>query len=207
MQFEVEKGSGEWTDENKQPIGKRVKMTAIVDGFSAPLTSGNFVDLVKRGYYDGTRVLSMQREFYAQLGERENDNVAGFVDPGTGKRREIPLEILATGEPTPTYGATFDDLGIGDLQPSLPVSAFGAMAMVHSVEDANDASSQFYFFVIDPTSPQARSFGGSALTGSLATFGYVVDGKGFLSQLRSGDRVLSASVVSGGNNFRASGDG
>jgi peptidylprolyl isomerase len=28
-------------------------MTLVVDGYSAPVTAGNFVDLVKRGFYDG----------------------------------------------------------------------------------------------------------------------------------------------------------
>jgi peptidylprolyl isomerase len=29
------------------------KITAVVDGYSAPVTAGNFVDLVQRGFYDG----------------------------------------------------------------------------------------------------------------------------------------------------------
>lgn len=181
-------------------------MTAILDGYSAPITAGNFVEIVNKGYYDGTRVLSSQKEFFAQLGEREDDNFDGFKDPKSGQRRQIPLEILVDGEPSPNYGATLDELGIGDLQPTLPVSAYGAMAMVHSVENANDASSQFYFFFLDPTSYQARSFGGSILTGSLSTFGYVDEGKSFLSQIEPGDKIVSIKVISGAENFKASGD-
>lgn len=178
---------------------------AVLDGYSAPITAGNFFDLVQRGYYDGTRILARQRDFYTQLGEREGDDMEGFIDPTSGRRREIPLEILPMNEPAPVYGATLDDLGIGDLQPALPVSAFGALAMVHSVENANDASSQFYFFMLDPNSAQARSFGGSVLTGSLATFGYVVDGKDLLAQLESGDVITSVRVLSGESNFKPSG--
>ena len=28
-------------------------MTIILDGYNAPVTAGNFVDLVQRGFYDG----------------------------------------------------------------------------------------------------------------------------------------------------------
>lgn len=202
----VQKNRGEWVDENKSPLGREALLTVTLDGFSAPLTAGNFVDLVKRGYYDGTRVLATQRSFFAQLGEREDDNADGFVDPATGARRQIPLEILAMGEPSPIYGSTLDELGIADLQPTLPMSAFGAVAMVHSVEEANDGSTQFYVFMLEPTSYQARSVGGSILTGSVATFGYVIDGKDFLLQLEKGDRILSARLISGENNFRNTGD-
>lgn len=193
-------------NEKNEPLGSDAKLTIVLDGYSAPITAGNFMDLVKQKYYDGTRVLSIQRGFYAQLGEREDDKVEGFVDPKTKIRRQIPLEILVQGESMPAYGATLDELGIADLQPALPVSAFGATAMVHTVENPNDASSQFYFFMLDPTSYQARSVGGTILTGSVATFGYVIDGKQFLPQMKDGDRIVSASVISGDDNFRKTGD-
>lgn len=197
----------EWKDpESGSPIGKEVRLSAVLDGYSAPLTAGNFIDIARRGYYNNTRVLASQKNFYAQLGEREDDNFDGFKDPTSGTRRQIPLEILVDGEELPNYGATLDELGIADLQPILPVSAYGAMAMVHSVENPNDASSQFYFFMLDPTSYQARSFGGSALTGSLSTFGYIENGREFLSQLEAGDTVSSVRVISGEENFVVSGD-
>lgn len=206
MVLHVQKNTGEWVDENNLPLGHEACLTVTLDGFSAPLTAGNFVDLVKRGYYDGTRVLATQRSFFAQMGEREDDDADGFIDPRTGTRRQIPLEILAMGEPSPTYGSTLDELGIADLQPTLPMSAFGAVAMVHSVEDANDGSTQFYVFMLEPTSYQARSVGGSILTGSVATFGYVVDGKDLLQQLEKDDRIVSARLISGENNFKSTGE-
>lgn len=211
VEFVVQKKNGTWrpppTEKGKKAATptNEAKMIAVLDGYSAPLTAGNFVDLSRRKYYDNTRILSTQRNFFAQMGEREDDENDGFVDPSSGRRRRIPLEILANGEPTPAYGATLDDLGIGDLQPVLPISAFGAIAMVHSVEDANDASSQFYIFMMEPTSYTARSYGGSVLTGSLATFGYIVEGKELLPQLEKGDMLLSVKVISGENNFKQSG--
>ncbi|CAN8076012.1 unnamed protein product [Agarophyton chilense] len=208
MQLNMKKGGdATWRDpKTLTSLGKDLTMTVVLDGFSAPLTCGNFVDIARRGYYDNTRILAKQKDFFVQMGEREDDNVEGFKDPQSGKRRQIPLEILVDGESSPAYGATLDELGIGDLQPVLPVSAFGAMVMVHSVEDANDASSQFYFFMLDPTSYQARSFGGSVLTGSLSTFGYVDKGKEFLPQFEVGDRIESVKMVSGRDNFVESGD-
>lgn len=208
MEIKLHKhGDAKWKDaDTLQDVGQDVTLTAILDGFSAPITAANFIDIAQRGYYDKTRILAAQKDFFVQLGEREDDNMEGFADPKTGRRRQIPLEILVDGEPSPTYGATLDEVGIGDLQPVLPASAFGALAMVHSVENANDASSQFYMFILDPNSYQARSFGGSILTGSLSTFGYVEQGKEFLKQIEVGDEVVSVRMISGEENFVESGD-
>lgn len=195
-----------WHDENGESLGREVVLTAVLDGYSAPITAGNFLDISKGGYYNKTKVLAFQKDFYAQMGEREDDKGEGFMDVSSGARRQIPLEILVDGEAAPNYGATLDELGIGDLQPVLPITAYGAMAMVHSVENPNDASSQFYIFLLDPTSYTARSFGGSALTGSLSTFGYIVNGKEYLSQMETGDAIDSVQIVSGQENFLPSGD-
>lgn len=198
--------SGTFLNRDSTPLGKQVTVSATLDGYSAPLTAGNFVDIVRKGYYNNTSILASQRGFFAQLGEREDDDIEGFKDPKSGRRRQIPMEILVDGDPAPSYGGTLDELGIGDLQPALPISAYGAMAMVHSVEDSNDASSQFYFFLLDPTSYQARSFGGSALTGSVSTFGYAGKGREYLAQLEPGDKVISVTLISGEENFKEYGD-
>lgn len=201
----VEKQSGHFKGSNGEDLGRDATFTVTLDGFSAPLTAGNFVDLARRGYYNGTPVLAIEKGFFAMLGERMDDNVTGFVE-STGSTRQVPLEILVEGEQVPIYGTSLDDAGIGDLQPVLPVTAYGALAMVHSVEDANDASSQFYVFMLDPTSFQARAVGGTALTGSLSTFGYVTVGTDVLPQLEKGDRIVSTRVVSGEENFRQTGN-
>lgn len=81
----------------------------VCDGYSAPITAGNFVDLVKRGFYNN---MPIQRadDFVVQTGDPEGSAV-GFVDPSTGKLRKIPLEILRRGDKAPIYSATFEDLG------------------------------------------------------------------------------------------------
>lgn len=54
----------------------RVTMTAVVDGYNAPLTAGNFVDLVERRFYDG---MDIQRgEYASEAGvELPDDNEEG----------------------------------------------------------------------------------------------------------------------------------
>lgn len=44
----------------------------VVDGFNAPLTAGNFVDLVQKKFYDG---MEIQRAdgFVVQMGDPEGD--------------------------------------------------------------------------------------------------------------------------------------
>lgn len=164
-------------------------ITAVLDGYSAPLTAGNFVDIAQSGYYDHTRVLSSSRNFFVQLGEKEDDDEEGYIGKRGTKRREIPLEILVRGERVPNYGATLDEFGIADMGVVLPVSGFGALAMVHSVENANDASCQFYIFT-----GRGRE---SVLTGSLGTFGYVVKGGAVLGEIEAGDEIVSVRIVSG----------
>lgn len=192
---------------NKPTTTAKIRLT--LDGYAAPITSGNFVDLVQRKWYDGMPIVSKQREFYTQFGALQRPGIdTTTAGNGTGRNvvREIPLEIMVNGEPEPVYGSTLDEVGIADLTPTLPVTAYGAVAMLHSVENANDASGPFYIFTLDPTSYQARSFGGSILTGSVATFAYVTDGAQWLDQLEPGDRIVSAKVIDGMENFRASGD-
>lgn len=198
--FTVQKKDGaSWINERtKQPIPeKQVTFRATLDGYSAPLTCGNFVQLVQSGTFRKAEIVSTQRGFYAHFRPAPDPNRAS---------RQIPLEILPQDEPAPIYGMSLDDAGIGDVPPRLPVSAFGAMAMFHSVENVNDASDQFYVFTLDPASYQARSVGGSILTGSVATFGYITEGYQYLNQLQPGDFIASANVATGMQNFKENGN-
>lgn len=174
-------------------------MVLTLDGYSAPLNAGNMVDLVRRGVYDGTSIQASQRGFFLQFGNKSGE----FVDPTSGLRRSIPMEVLVAGERSPVYGMTLDEAGVGDLQPVLPVTAFGAVASHHSTEDVNDASTTMYVFLFDPKSYQARSMGGNALNGSISTFGYVTAGAHVLPTLQAGDVIEKATVVSGMQYFKA----
>ena len=73
------------------PRVKEETMTIVVDGLNAPVTAGNFVDLVDRKFYNGLKI-DRSDGFVVQTGDPEGPEV-GFVDPSTGKLRTIPLEV------------------------------------------------------------------------------------------------------------------
>ena len=86
-------------------------ITVIVDGYNAPVTAGNFVDLVQRGFYNNLDVYTRaEKDYVVQIGDPPGDEV-GFIDPKTKKYRSIPLEVMVKGDKEPTYGVTMEDAG------------------------------------------------------------------------------------------------
>lgn len=168
-------------------------ITAVVDGYSAPVTAGNFVDLVQRGFYDKLPFTRAEESYVLQIGDPPGDAI-GFIDPKTKQIRTVPLEVRVQGDELPTYGITLEDAGRFLEQPVLPFSAYGALAMAHSSESPNDGSSQFFFFLFDR---ELTPPGANLLDGRYAVFGYVVDGEETLGKLKAGDTIESARVVSG----------
>ncbi len=173
-------------------------ITAVVDGFSAPVTAGNFVDLVKRGFYNNLPFTRAEESYVLQVGDPAGEAV-GFVDPQTKKYRAIPLEVLVKGDPVPTYGITLEDAGRFREQPVLPFSAYGAMALARPDTDPNGGSSQFFFFLFEPELTPA---GANLLDGRYAIFGYVTGGKEVLNELKAGDKIESATVIKGLENLQ-----
>ncbi|CAN1320487.1 Peptidyl-prolyl cis-trans isomerase CYP38, chloroplastic [Linum perenne] len=106
----------------------------VLDGYNAPVTAGNFVDLVERHFYDGMQIQRADG-FVVQTGDPEGP-AEGFIDPSTGKTRTIPLEIMVDGEKAPFYGATLEELGLYKAQSRLPFNAFGTMAMARDVRNS-----------------------------------------------------------------------
>jgi len=174
------------------------KITAIVDGYSAPVTAGNFVDLVQRGFYNGLPFTRAEESYVLQVGDPPGQDV-GFVDPKTKQYRAIPLEVLVKGDQVPTYGITLEDAGRFREQPVLPFSAYGAMALARPGDDPNGGSSQFFFFLFEPELTPA---GANLLDGRYSIFGYVVDGKEVLDQLKAGDKIESARIIQGLENLQ-----
>lgn len=176
-------------------------ITILVNGNDAPVTAGNFVDLVQKGVYDGVafhRVIREPQPFVVQGGDPQSKDpsvpiqqlgTGGYIDPETSSQRYIPLEIKPTGAEAPVYSQTFSALGI-DQAPALSHER-GAVAMARS-QFPDSASSQFYFALADL----------DFLNGEYAVFGEVTDGMDVVDQIQQGDRIESARVISGIENLQ-----
>jgi len=171
-------------------------MTLVVDGYSAPVTAGNFVDLVQRGFYDELAITRTE-DFYVQTGDPPGPE-EGFIDPKTGEYRAIPFEVLVRGDEEPIYGMTLEQAGIYLDEPVLPFSAYGAVAMARPGDEPNGGSSQFFFFKFNS---ELTPPGFNVMDGRYAVFGYVVEGKDVLDKLELGDIIESATVVQGADNL------
>ncbi|HLO46954.1 MAG TPA: peptidylprolyl isomerase [Kamptonema sp.] len=169
----------------------------VVDGYSAPVTAGNFIDLVERGFYDGLKFIRSEESYVLQAGDPPGPEF-GFTDPATGKYRNVPLEVLVRGDKKPTYGITLEDAGRYRDLPVLPFSAYGAVAMARTESEPDSASSQFFFFLFEPELTPA---GLNLLDGRYAVFGYVTEGKEVLEQLKQGDTIISVKVIQGAENL------
>ena len=179
----------------------RGDLVTEVDGYNAPLTAGAYVDLVRRGFYDGLGFNRAEAFYVLQTGDPDGA-AEGFVDPGTRQLRTVPLEIRVPQEPQPFYNLTFEDLGLYKAEPVLPFSARGTLGWAHSNTALDDGSSQFFFFLSEPELTPA---GLNLIDGRFAAFGYVVEGMDVLDMLTADDRILEASVISGEQYFRQHG--
>ena len=164
-----------------------------VDGYNAPVTAGNFVDLVQRGFYNNLAFTRAEKDYVLQIGDPPGDEV-GFIDPKTKKYRAIPLEVMVKGDKEPMYGITMEDAGRFREEPVLPFSSFGALAMARPEADPNGGSSQFFFFLFEPELTPA---GRNLLDGRYTVFGYVTSGQEVLEQLKDGVKIQSAKVIEG----------
>ena len=172
-----------------------------LDGAEAPLTAGNFVDLVRRGTYDGTvfhRVVKEPIPFVVQGGDPQSSQpdtpvsalgTGSFIDPSSGQTRFVPLELLFDGESSPRYGEVVTS-PTRQQRLKLPHER-GSLAMARS-SDPNSASAQFYIAL--------RAL--PELDGRYAVFGRVTKGMDVVDQINQGDKLISASVLEGGTLVR-----
>ncbi len=168
-----------------------------LDGSAAPLTAGNFVDLVKRGTYDGTvfhRVVKEPVPFVVQGGDPKSADakvpasqygMGDFIDPSTGEARQIPLEIKLHKESQPRYGVPISSAVLN--RELVLTHQRGAVAMARS-NDPNSASAQFY--VALEALPE--------LDGRYAVFGRVTKGMDVIDRIQQGDRIVRATLIDGG---------
>jgi peptidylprolyl isomerase len=176
-------------------------LTAVVDGYNAPLTAGAFVDLAQRKFYDDLPFTRAEDFYVLQSGDPKGDAM-GYVDPKTGQERHVPLEIRIVGDTAPIYNETFEDVGRYKAEPVLPFATYGTLGWAHSDEQLDDGSSQFFFFLYEAELTPA---GLNLVDGRNAAFGYVVDGFDVLEELGVDDRIVSVRVVEGGENLKAHG--
>jgi peptidylprolyl isomerase len=173
------------------------KLSIVVDGYSAPVNAGNFVDLIQRGFYKDSDFIRAEDFFVLQAGDPPGPE-QGFIDPKTKQYRAIPLEVLVEGDELPTYGETLEDQGRYLDRPVLPFNAYGAIALARPETDPNGGSSQFFFFKYDN---ELTPPGFNLMDGRYSVFGYVVEGKDVLDKLVAEDKIISAKVVKGGENL------
>jgi peptidylprolyl isomerase len=173
------------------------KIAIVVDGYSAPVNAGNFIDLVQRGFYDGLPFQRSEDNFVVQTGDPQGSEV-GFVDPKTKQYRAIPLEVLVKDEKEPIYENTLEDVGIYLPDLALPFNAYGAVALARPSEDPNGGSSQFFFFKFDT---ELTPPGFNLMDGRYSVFGYAVEGKEAIDKLTDKDKIISAKVVEGLENL------
>jgi len=173
-------------------------LEVVIDGFSAPVNGGNFVDLVQRGFYDGLDFNRAEDFYILQAGDPPGE-ADGFIDPKTNEYRAIPIEVLVKGDDLPVYGDTLEDLGRYLDQPAIPFNAYGAMALARPGDDPNGGSSQFFFFKFDT---EVTPPGYNLMDGRYSVFGYLTQGKEVLEELTAGDKIISAKVVDGIDNLK-----
>lgn len=178
-------------------VVKGSPITIEVDGTNAPITAGNFVDLVQRGVYDASVFHRVEKNFVVQGGDPQSKDpnfrgqlgTGGFIDPETKQPRNIPLEIKPKGADTPVYSKTFESARIS--QPPELDHKRGAVAMARSMFP-DSASSQFYFALSDI----------NFLDGNYAVFGYVTQGMDVIDKIAIGDKIESAKVTQGAENLK-----
>ena len=172
-------------------------ITLELDGDAAPVTAGNFLDLVKRGTYNGTvfhRVVRDPVPFVVQGGDPASSDpstpksqygTGSFVDPSTGQARFVPLELAFKGEDQPRYGRVVSN-PTELLQLKLSHER-GALAMARS-QAPDSASAQFYI-ALKPL-PE--------LDGRYSVFGRVSEGLDVVDAIRQDDTIKKATVLTPG---------
>mmetsp|Transcript_32276 Transcript_32276/g.49073 ORF Transcript_32276/g.49073 Transcript_32276/m.49073 type:complete len:496 (-) Transcript_32276:73-1560(-) len=184
------------------------KMTMVIDGYVAPITGGNFIELVQKGFYNN---MNIQRSdgFVVQTGDPDGEAVgytggtpSKAVGAGPKGERLVPLEIMPLKDypgQEALYERNIDEDGRGGEATVLPFSSYGAMGWAREEYSPNSGSSQFFWLLFDSDLTPA---GKNLLDGNYPCFGYVVKGADFLQDVKEGDIITSAKVTQGVNNLK-----
>lgn len=144
-------------------------------GTDAPIHVGNFVELVRKGFYDGTKFHRYEPGFVIQGGDPQTkemaaDQVKSEVESG--------MTALGTGGPGYQIKGEFDPA----VNPNKHVE--GALGMARS-QSPDSGGSQFYFtLAVTPF-----------LDGQYTVFGKITKGLDVMKELRVGDTIEKVVIV------------
>ncbi len=195
-------------------------ITIVADGYTAPITAGNFVDLCLRNFFNGLPVKAMTKRFPtpsdlvpATINVLGSFN-EGFFDPLTAKLRRIPLEIIrlekGSGQPKLSYSTRgspdvllvcktcLSDMGdeatfesaFVNSKPLLTFETPGLVALNHPNNNPNGGSSEFFAL----TKGDLPNNENSILDGEYAPFGYIIRGLDLYQKLEPDD-IIDATFV------------
>jgi cyclophilin family peptidyl-prolyl cis-trans isomerase len=199
-------------------------VTVVADGYTAPITAGNFVDLCIRQFYTGLPVKFTKRRVGGNTNSEQFDvaNLPvlgsygdGFYDPLTAKPRRLPLEIVrlnrVTGQPDLTYPQDFLDSS-ASLAPASSSSSVESKNTVMMINANNDKPLVSFEIpgILAMNHPEKNFNAASSeffglqsdsmaqprrlLDGEYAPFAYIIDGMDVFNRLRLGDVIDSTTV-------------
>ncbi len=167
-------------------ITNKGKIKLELYGKSAPITVGNFIDIVEKGAYNNTifdRVIKKPYPFIIRGGENISvESEKKFIDKKTGKIRYIPLEIKLKKNNLPTYGKEID---VSNQLNSIELKHKRSYLSMARSKAVNSASFQFYILL--KSLPE--------LDGRFAVFGKVVNGMNIVDLIEEEDFIIEAKRV------------
>jgi cyclophilin family peptidyl-prolyl cis-trans isomerase len=186
VELTFEKANGEkyfYSEKSDAGPQSRAVLRLTVDGYTAPLTAGNFVQNVLDGQYNGQRLIVTADSI--QAGDQGKDIGA------------LPLEIMPSGDLEPVYRLPVD-VRSGEI-PVLPLSIYGAAAMTHlpGADSSVGFVSSRQFFIYKYERQSSGLAGLSFDEGAFGVFGYITKGSDQLYRIENGDVLVSAKLIAG----------
>ncbi len=155
-------------------------------GKLAPITVGNFIDIVENGAYNNTtfnRVIKKPYPFIIRAGiDLSKDSKNNFINESAKKIRYIPLEIKLKNKKIPIYGKTID---VSDQLDEIELNHKRSYLSMARSKTLNSASSQFYILL--KSLPE--------LDGRFAVFGKVISGMNVVELIEEEDYIIEAKRV------------
>ncbi|MCF0104311.1 MAG: peptidylprolyl isomerase [Eggerthellaceae bacterium] len=147
-------------------------MKVQLNGKDCPITVGNFVDLVQRRFYNGSRFHRHEPNFVIQGGDPNSRNFTADQI----KNGDSGTSALGQGDPGYKIKSEYS---------SNPNNQHndGALAMARS-SDPNSGGSQFYFCLGEQHS----------LDSGYTVFGQTIEGLDLIKLLEKGDEIISITI-------------